>query len=52
MGEIDVAKRRFHMPLWAALVALVIISVFGYTIGKDRALRDNARDRAAQEAAS
>ncbi len=26
------------------LIILAIVIVFGYTVGKDRALRDNARD--------
>jgi hypothetical protein len=34
---------------WA--VAFVLILIFGYMVGKDRALRDNARD-AAPSAAS
>jgi hypothetical protein len=45
-------KGKFHIPLWAALVSLLIIAVAGHMVGKDMALRDNARDRAAQEAAS
>lgn len=30
-------------------VALLVVAVFGYTLGKDMALRDNAADRAVAE---
>lgn len=32
-------------------IALIVVLFFGYTVGKDRALRDNARDAAARQEA-
>jgi hypothetical protein len=52
VGETDKAKRNTRSVMWIALVAILICGYFGYTLGKDRALRDNARERAAQDSAS
>ena len=45
MAALDVWLRKNWF--W---IALIIIICFGYIYGKDRALRDNARDAAAIEA--
>ncbi|MGV3553802.1 MAG: hypothetical protein ACO1OD_00950 [Croceibacterium sp.] len=34
------------------VLVLLVMVVFGYTVGKDMALRDNAADRAAAEEAA
>ena len=53
MNEPAQAKAGIHSKIMAALssfaVLIAIAAVFGYSFGKDMALRDNARDAAAEK---
>lgn len=39
-------RGRIFMKLSAALVLIAVIAAFGYIVGRDLALRDDARDAA------
>ncbi len=39
---------RRYMTLGIALIALLVLTVLGYGVGKDMAKRDNERDRSVE----
>jgi len=43
---VDAPKRKLIVGAWAFAIGMMLVIAFGYTVGKDMALRDNAADRA------